>query len=130
MSNKATLENLLARKEQSYQSKKQFKDIYIDSVGLTFTIERQPLTRILSILDRFDDNAGLVDKFEMYKELIYSAVPVFHSTKLQEAYNPAVPADIVTLVLDDNMTAISQLGEAITSLYGLSDGEAVENVKN
>ena len=127
---KATLEALLARKQQAQAEKMQFVDIEVQKIGMSFTVQRQPLTRILSLLDRFADTEGLAEKFEMYKELIYNSVPLFQSKELQEAYAPAIPSDIVTMILNDDMTAIGQLGEGICALYGLDDGKAVDEIKN
>lgn len=127
---KATLESLLARKQQAQESKPQFVEVSVDKLGLSFTVQRQPLTRILSMIDSYDGRTGLADKFEMYKEIIYSSVPLFQQKELHEEYAPAVPSDIVSMILDDDIQAVSQLGDGICSLYGLSNGDAVETIKN
>lgn len=128
---KATLETLLARKEQAQASKTQFVEVDVPSVGMTFTVERQPLTRILSLLDRYkNESTSLVDYLEMYRDLIYNSVPLMRSAKLQEAYAPKIPTDIVTMVFDENLQAIGELGDAIAELYGVNNGGAVETVKN
>ena len=81
---KATLETLLARKQQAQTEKMQFVDIEVPKLGLSFTVQRQPLTRVLSMIDRYENKTGLADKFEMYKELIYFSVPLFQTKELQK----------------------------------------------
>ena len=127
---KATLETLLARKQQAQTEKMQFVDIEVPKLGLSFTVQRQPLTRVLSMIDRYENKTGLADKFEMYKELIYFSVPLFQTKELHEEYAPSIPIDIVSMILEDDIQAISQLGDGICALYGLNNGEAVEEIKN
>lgn len=129
---KATLEALLAHKEQAQASKMQYVEIDVPSMGMTFTVERQPLTRILNLIDRYRQNGAtsLVDNLEMYKDLIYNSVPLMKSKQLHEAYAPKIPTDIVTMVFDENLQAITELGDAIGDLYGVNNGGAVEEVKN
>lgn len=116
---KATLEELIRRKEQGAAEKMQTKEIEVPSVGLTFTVLRQPLTRVLKLMDQYKGVDSLSSQFEMYKELIYMSVPLFQSQELQAMYDCAEPYDVVPAVLEENLTAISELGEGISDLYGL-----------
>lgn len=127
---KATLEALLTRKEQAQANKMQFVDIDVPKIGMSFTAQKMPLARVLSLLDRFGGSQSMTDNFEMYKELIYESVPLFQTKELQAAYTPAVPIDIVTAILDDDITAIGQLGDGICKLYGIENGGATEQIKN
>lgn len=40
------------------------------------------------------------------------------------------PSDIVTLLFEQNLTAITSLGDKIAAMYGINGAEAVEEVKN
>ena len=62
--------------------------------------------------------------------MIYISVPLFRSAQLQEAYEVAEPSDIVTLLFEQNLTAITSLGDKIAAMYGINGAEAVEELKN
>lgn len=130
MSKKATLEELLKRKEQGKAEKMITKEVDIPSIGLTFTVVKQPLTRVLRLMDTYGNANELSTQFEMYKELIYMSVPLLQSERLQAAYECADPLDIVSMILEDNLTAITEFGEAISDLYGLGTDQAVKELKN
>lgn len=123
---KATLEELLARKEQAAAAKTQFKDIEVPSLGLVFTVQKLPLAKMLSILDGMDEAEGISGKFEQYKEIIFHSVPLFQQQKLLDAYDLAEPYDIVPAVLEDNLAAIGELGDGIVAMYGLDDKEKLK----
>lgn len=130
---KATLEELIRRKEQGAAEKMQTKEIEVPAIGLSFVVIKQPLTRVLNLMDQYKDRDGLGAQFEMYKELIYMSVPLFQSQELQGLYDCVEPYDVVSAVLEDNLTAIGELGEGISDLYGLGTGKEqgpVEVLKN
>ena len=126
---KATLESLLERKMQKDQGNTGIKEVEIKSLGMTLTVVKQPLSSVSGILD---DLQGNDTKFsvmlDIYKQLIYLCVPLFHDQKLQTAYNCAEPYDVVTAVLDENIGALTKLAEAILDMYGLQD--IVNDLKN
>lgn len=127
---KATLEDLIKRKEQGKADKLQFKEVDVKVLGMSVTVVKQPLTRVLQLIDNYNGLEGLLNNFEMSKELIYMSVPLFQSEQLQQAYECAEPLDIVPAVLDNNLEAISELVTAITELYGLNNGVAITDLKN
>lgn len=128
---KATLEELLRRKEQGAAERMQTKEIDVPSIGLTFTVLRQPLTRVLKLMDQYKGVDSLSSQFEMYKELIYISTPLFQSQELQAEYGCVEPYDIVPAILEENLTAITEFGEGISDLYGLANsGGPVEELKN
>lgn len=130
MSKKATLEELIKRKEQGKLDKMQLKEVEVASLGLTFTVVKQPLTAILKLIDRYNGAEGLSNNFEMCKELIYMSIPLFQSQELQTAYECSEPFDIVPLVLDNNLGAIGELADTITEMYGIGNGGVVNQLKN
>ena len=86
--------------------------------------------RVLQLIDNYNGLEGLLNNFEMSKELIYMSVPLFQSEQLQQIYECAEPTDVVPAVLDNNLEAISELVTAITELYGLNNGVAITDLKN
>ena len=127
---KATLEALLERKTQAMNAKMAVKEINVPVLGMALTVEKLPLARVLNLIDKYKDDDSLNGKFELYKELIYISVPLFRSTPLQEAYEVVEPSDIVTLLFEQNLTAITSLGDKIAAMYGINGAEAVEELKN
>ena len=127
---KATLEELIKRKEQGKADKLQTKEVEISVLGMSVVVVKQPLTRVLQLIDNYNGLEGLHNNFEMSKELIYMSVPLFQSEKLQEVYECVEPVDIVPAVLENNLGAISELVNAITEMYGLTNGMAVADLKN
>ena len=124
---KATLEALLERKTQAMKAKMAVKEINVPVLGMALTVEKLPLARVLNLIDKYKDDDSLNGKFELYKELIYISVPLFRST---QAYEVVEPSDIVTLLFEQNLTAITSLGDKIAAMYGINGAEAVEEVKN
>ena len=127
---KATLEDLIKRKEQGKADKLQFKEVDVKVLDMSVTVVKQPLTRVLQLIDNYNGLEGLLNNFEMSKELIYMSVPLFQSQELQAAYECAEPTDIIPAVLENNLEAISELVTAITALYGLNNGVAITDLKN
>ena len=120
----------MERKTQAMKAKMAVKEINVPVLGMALTVEKLPLARVLNLIDKYKDDDSLNGKFELYKELIYVSVPLFRSTQLQEAYEVAEPSDIVTLLFEQNLTAITNLGDNIAAMYGINGAEAVEELKN
>ena len=120
---------LLVRKMQKNQEGFGTKDIEIKSLGMTITAVKQPLSRVSSILDDLQGNeTKFSTMLDIYKQLIYLCVPLFHDKKLQEVYDCAEPYDVVTAVLEENIGALTKVAEAILDMYGLQD--IVSDLKN
>lgn len=127
---KATLEALLERKAQAMKAKMAVKEIAVPVLNMTLTVEKLPLAKVLQLIDKYKDDDSLGGKFELYKELIYMSVPLFQNKQLQEVYEVAEPTDIVTLLFEQNLTAITALGDEIGAMYGINDNGAIEELKN
>lgn len=126
---KLTLDALIARKEQRDSVKTEFRDVPVECLGGTLTIKKLPLSQMLTLLDRQDDNAGLKENLDFETELIYRSCPMFQDRHLQEVYECAEPYDIVMKVLDDNIGAVGDLTAAILDFYGMGDSVR-EQLKN
>lgn len=127
---KATLEDLIARKSQAMKAQMVIKEIEIPVLGMSVTVEKQPLARVLNLIDKYKDDDSLASKFEMYKELIYMSVPLFRSQQLLDAYDVVDNLDIITILFEQNLMAITKLGDEISEMYGLNDNKAVDELKN
>ena len=127
---KASLEDLLARKAQAMQARMTVKEIDVPILNLSFMVEKLPLSRVLAMIDKYGDDNTLCGKFELYKELIYASVPMFQSKELHEAYEVSDPMDIITLIFEGNLSAITSFGDEISNLYGLNDNKVIDDLKN
>ena len=122
---KATIEALLARKDKDVLKT---KEVHVPALDMDFVVEKKPLSVVAGFFDDMRADMSFSKSIEIYKELIYTCVPLFHDKKLQEAYNCAEPYDVVPAVFDDNVMAIQDLGNEILSLYGFD--ELIQQVKN
>ena len=122
---KATIEALLARKDKGVLKN---KEIHVPALDMDVVVEKKPLSVVAGFFDDMRSDMSFSKSIEIYQELIYTCVPIFHDKKLQEAYGCAEPYDIIPLVFDDNVMAIQALGNEILSMYGFD--EIIQNVKN
>ena len=126
---KATLEALLERKLQRERDSHSIKEIDVPAIGMSITAVKQPLSKVSDILDELqEDNISFSKTLDIYKQLIYLCVPLFHDEKLQEAYQCSEPYDVVTAVLEDNIGGLVKLAETILDMYGFT--EIMNDVKN
>lgn len=126
---KATLDALLERKLQREQGSFGIKEIEVAAIGMTLTAVKQPLSKVSDILDELQEHDITFGKtLDIYKQLIYLCVPLFHDEKLQAAYQCPEPYDVVNAVLEDNVGGIVKLAEGILDMYGFTD--IMNDVKN
>lgn len=125
---KASIEALLAKKEALQANTLKTKEVEVPALDMVLTVEKKPLSVVAGFFDDMGQGLTFSQSMEIYKELIYTCVPLFHDKKLQEAYGCAEPYDIVPLVFDDNVMAIQQLGNEILGMYGFD--EMIKNLKN
>lgn len=120
---KLTLKELIARKEQIIESKKQkkTKELYIKSLDSTITIECP--TAALS------KDAQEMDNGDIY--MVYSCVvePCLRSKELQEAFECVEPMDIVEKIFD--IGEIPQIAVECLKLAGYMDSvKPIDEIKN
>lgn len=124
---KATKEALLARAEQSKDDKLKYRSYESEELGMTLSLKRLPVFRLCEIMDMSEDNT-MKAAMEMNCNIIYESTPLFQDKELQAAYGCAEPTEIVTKVLNENMSEIEKMCEFIMDGYGMTD--QVEKVKN
>lgn len=122
---KATIGALLARKDKGVLKT---KEVYVPVLGMDVVVEKKPLSVVAGFFDDMRADMSFSKSIEIYQELIYTCVPIFHDKKLQDAYECAEPYDVIPAVFDDNVMAIQALGNEILSMYGFD--EIIQNVKN
>ena len=120
---KITLDELLKRKEQMFESKKKKKTgtLYIKSLDGTITIEA-PTADLAR-------DAQELDTGDVY--MVYSCVtePCLKSKELQQAFDCVEPMEIVEKLFD--VGEIPQIAVECLKLAGYVDGvKAVEDIKN
>lgn len=121
---KIQLEDLLNRNmKEGFDS----KDVYVKGLGGELTVIHQPLPTVLRLMENIQDNATLSTVMDAMVQLIYNCVPLFKNKDLQAKYECAEPTDVVYKVLNDSVEDITELGEAILAMYGITS--PVDEVK-
>lgn len=124
---KLALADLMARAEQRSGDKTAYKNVYVEPLGGELTVEKIPLSRVLSMLDSVDSNS-MTENLDFQADIIYHCCPVLRDPALMEAYGAKTSTDLVCAVFEDNIAAISGAAEAILDFYGLADHkDAVKN---
>ena len=124
---KATKEALLARAEQSKDDKMKYRSYESEELGMTLSLKRLPISRLCEIMDMSEDDT-MKAAMEMNCNIIYESVPLFQDKDLQAAYGCIEPTEIVTKVMNENMSEIEKMCTFIMGGYGMTD--QVEKVKN
>ena len=124
---KATKEALLARAEQSKDDKMKYRGYESEELGMTLSLKRLPISRLCEIMDMSEDDT-MKAAMEMNCNIIYESVPLFQDKELQAAYGCIEPTEIVTKVMNENMSEIEKMCTFIMGGYGMTD--QVEKVKN
>ena len=124
---KATKEALLARAEQSKDDKMKYRSYESEELGMTLSLKRLPISRLCEIMDMSEDDT-MKAAMEMNCNIIYESVPLFQDKELQAAYGCIEPTEIVTKVMNENMSEIEKMCTFIMGGYGMTD--QVEIVKN
>ncbi len=124
---KATKEALLARAEQSKDDKMKYRSYESEELGMTLSLKRLPISRLCEIMDMSEDDT-MKAAMEMNCNIIYESVPLFQDKELQAAYGCIEPTEIVTKVMNENMSEIEKMCTFIMGGYGMTD--QVEKVKN
>ena len=124
---KATKEALLARAEQSKDDKMKYRSYESEELGMTLSLKRLPISRLCEIMDMSEDDT-MKAAMEMNCNIIDESVPLFQDKELQAAYGCIEPTEIVTKVMNENMSEIEKMCTFIMGGYGMTD--QVEKVKN
>lgn len=107
MSNKLTIKDLLANKEQMKDKKKQrAQDLYIESLDAEITIQEPSRALALEALEMAQ--AGKSDEADIH--LVYQCVtePDLKNKELQKAFGCVEPTDIVSMIFrSGEISAIS-----------------------
>lgn len=123
---KVTLEELIRRKTQAENSRMEYKDIDIPSLGISIPFQKLPITSVLEMMEGINSGIGISENYEKCVELIYKSCPMMRDKKLLEGC--AEPYDVVALIFNDNIKAILDTGAKIMNeFYGASEEEAIKN---
>lgn len=130
MSRNITLDILLARKEQSRKDKIAIKLFYSNVLNGNIEVQKQSLFKILNKLDGINEEKDITENLRNTCNLILEHVPLFKNKELQTEYDCVEPTDIVVEIFDNNIGEINKLASFILEMYGLTNGESIENIKS
>lgn len=123
---RATFDDLIARKLQKAQEREKTKDIAVPSLGKTLSFERPSDTEIVGFMDELSEASGASGVYAMYKNMIYHCCPALRSDKLREAFGAVDPTDTVPMIMD--AADVMETGENLAAFLGiLKLGDEVKN---
>lgn len=126
---KATFEDLLAKKMQKEKNKHKQKDILIPGTDKTLTFVKPPEKELLKMIDEMEvigaDGAS-ADQIECYRHIIYDTCPELQDTELHKKLDVVDPYDVPKVLFD-----LQDVQEIIKELFPmLGFGSVEENIKN
>lgn len=134
---RATFDDLIARKLAKDSKRGEIRDIYVPSLGKTLAFERPADAVAIRFLDELTADGDTASLYEAYKSMIYRCCPALQSVKLAAELGAVVPTDTVPMIMD--IDDVLDVGAKLMIFLGLAkpkqgdaeDGETVEEkVKN
>ncbi|MEH7389655.1 phage tail assembly chaperone [Bacillus sp. JJ1474] len=125
---KLTITDLIEQKEKLTKSKKKTRELYIDQLGGTITIEAPERSLVLDSIDLSNDNSyeGNPDDFLVYNIVVE---PNLKDPELQKIYECKEPVDIVSKIFD--VGTITGIAKEAMNLAGYnSKVTPVDDLKN
>ena len=123
---KATFQDMIARKMQKEQDKHKTKEIEVKSIGKVLVFDKPSDDLVLNCIEEIGDGTNIRKTLEAYKKLIYHTCALLQSIELQEKLEIIDPYDTVNAVFD--LADILQIGEDLTDFVGF--GTVAEEIKN
>lgn len=114
---RASFDDLIARKIQRETEKGASKEITVPSMGKTLNFERPSDTEVIAFMDEINSAAGVSGVYAMYKNMIYQCCPALHAEKLREALGVVDPTDTVPKIMDP--ADVMEVGEKLAAFLGL-----------
>ena len=114
---KATLDDLIARKQQSQNDKVHCKEVYSKVLDATLLLKKPSLNKIFDAID-LSRTGGAAADYEANKILVYDACELFHEPKLLEAYECTEPYDVVGKIFEHNIPEIARISQEVLGFYG------------
>jgi hypothetical protein len=122
---KATLADIIAKKQQGDMDKLNIKYFESKKLGMKIEVRKIPLKDFLKLSDIEDD-----ESIEGMNELIYAMCPMFkeNAKEAMELYGVGEATQLPSAVLEDDLYEMTKIIEVANSLYGLDKID--ETVKN
>lgn len=123
-----TLEQLIARKNQSEQDRLKVMEVESDELGGTIMAKKLPLEKFFDISDMSGETSE--EAYRANCMLIYQSCDIFHDRELIEAYGCKEPYEVVTKIFHDNVCEVRTIADKIMKLYGYGKEKQGEKLKN
>ena len=124
--NKATLADLIARKQQGKMDKLQVKYYHSETLDMDIEVRKIPLKKYMEILESLDDETSI----EGMNNIIYHMCPMFRigAKEAMEVYKVDEPTELPAAVLEEQLNEMGDICEIANSFYGIDKIEDL--VKN
>lgn len=123
---KATLAEIIARKQQGKIDKLQVRYYHSETLGLDIEVRKIPLKKYIEIMESVDDETSI----EGMNNIIFNMCPMFktNTKEAMELYGVQIPTELPAAVLEEQLNEMGDICSIANSFYGLDKLEDV--VKN
>lgn len=123
---RATFQDLLAKKLQRESDKQKTTEIVVPSMGKALVFKKPNDDTLIDLIENVGDGEDTRAIVEAYRKLIYMTCDALQDTKLHEELEVVDPYDTVGALFD--VADVMQIGAALSDFVGISGtGESVKN---
>lgn len=123
---KATFQDLIAKKLQRENDKLKIKEVTVPSMGKALLFKKPSDDVLLNAIDDIGDGKDTRKIVEAYKKLIYLTCDALQNPELHKELEVVDPLDTVSALFD--IGDIMQIGSSLAGFFGI--GGIDEEVKN
>lgn len=125
---KATLKDLLIKKNIREENKFKSKEVYIESIDKTLVFNKLSEEKTLDLMSEVKDleNINLRENYELCKQMIYFSCSMLQDTELHKELEITDPLDVVPTLF--TMKEVFFLTAEIKDLIGIED--FISDIKN
>ena len=123
---KATFQDLIAKKLQRENDKLKITEVVVPSMGKALVFKKPSDDVLVNLIDDIGDGKDMHAIVGAYKRLIYMTCTALQDQKLHSELDVVDPYDVVDVLFD--VTDVMQIGAALSDFVGL--GGVGDDVKN
>lgn len=128
MSKKAlSLAEIIAKRQQGENDRLRVKYYYSETLETDIEIRKIPLNRYMDLIENMEDDNSI----DGMNKIIFECCPIFkeNTKEAMEVYEVAVPSDLPSAVLEDQINEMKDIIELINGFYGIDkiDDTTVKN---
>ncbi len=123
---KASFQDLIARKMQKEQDKHKFIEINVSSMGKSLVFKKPSDDAVMDTMDEIRNGQTTGNAFRAYKKLIYLACDTLQDPQLHEELQIKDPFDTAGEIFD--FVEIMEIGDKLMDFVGITNmGDEIKN---